>query len=653
MVYFASSILDRFREVVEREEDKTVLQLQTEIFRGLLRGDRPVFNLAMPRIGELVPLGFDYERERMDRPSTRPDNFLDAIRRISDEDLGIAPRPSRELPRPDTAPQPSADEGGGLFGGIRGLAGDIGGFLGGAAQASLDAPLDSSFPGMAGLTALFRGAQITQAVTRGETDRLLEPLTLKTMAQTAIEPSLPEPVFEQIERIPIAGRPLADEARFLTSPAGVVTTAAAPGLTALGAAGGVAAGTAGEGAEALGAPGPIGEIAQVAGNILTPGAGVVRAPKAVTGALSRRAGDVAVGQGDTVLGSIARTFADPAAQRVQARPLAGAAEDVNEARDRLIAALKQSKRLGPEQEDITHAARQAQAARLRGALGKTPPGEARIRAGLGALKGELPKVEFEAPVMKAGDDFTLYGAIDEHFAPQRQFRAFDENNTAIALQKVTVGGMPSPSEIALLEEVFGPKLGMALFGKRPRGAQFLDEVQAAINIPRTLLASFDQSMPLRQAVLVTLNPRRWRITAPALRDQMRAFANEKVAVQLDDVMRQTPEFHRMQGDGVNFVSFRGTAPAGERVEAFMTAGERTFIGRWLRRLLPPVKWSERAAATYQNQVMYKQGNQFYRLLDQAAGGKMPKDQAQQLGELINVLNGRASAGPLEKYAPLL
>ena len=109
MVYFASSVLDRFREVVEREEDKTVLQLQTEIFRGLLRGDRPVFNLAMPRIGELVPLGFDYERERMDRPSTRPDNFLDAIRRISDEDLGVAPRPG-------TAPRPPPAEAGGRSG---------------------------------------------------------------------------------------------------------------------------------------------------------------------------------------------------------------------------------------------------------------------------------------------------------------------------------------------------------------------------------------------------------------------------------------------------------------------------------------------------------------------------------------------------------
>ncbi|MCH8162067.1 MAG: hypothetical protein IIB88_09260 [Chloroflexi bacterium] len=278
MVYFASSILDRFREVVEREKDKTVLLLQTQIFRGFLRGDRPVFNLGGPRIGELVPLGFDYERERMDRPSTRPDNFLDAIRRIPDEALGIAPR-TLSGPQPPAFTDEQRGGLGGLLRGGLGLAGDIGGFLGGAAKASLDAPLDSSLPSGAGLTALFRGAQITQAVTRGETDRLLEPLTLKTMAQTAIEPSLPEPVFEQIERIPIAGRPLADELRFLTSPAGVTTAAVTPGFTALGALGGVVAGTAGEGAEALGAPGPIGEIAQVAGNILAPGAGLVKAPR--------------------------------------------------------------------------------------------------------------------------------------------------------------------------------------------------------------------------------------------------------------------------------------------------------------------------------------------------------------------------------------
>ena len=234
MAVYARSILDRFREEVEREKDKTVLQLQTQIFRGFLSGDRPVSNLGGPRIGELVPLGFDYERERMDRPSTRPDNFLDAIRRIPDEDLGIAPRPSRELPRPDTAPQPSADEGGGLFGGLGGLAGDIGGFLGG-----LPIP----------------GGPIT--ITGGGMGGSPRAVKVRDFPQAATTPMLPESALEQIGRVPIFGTALEREAEVLSTPLGISLGTAFPAVTAAAAAGGVAAGTAGEGLEALGAAGPL------------------------------------------------------------------------------------------------------------------------------------------------------------------------------------------------------------------------------------------------------------------------------------------------------------------------------------------------------------------------------------------------------------
>lgn len=78
---------------------------------------------------------------------------------------------------------------------------------------------------------------------------------------------LPEPVLAAIEQVPYAGGPVRREVEFFTSPGGILTGLAMPGISAQAAAGGIAAGTA---AEVAGASENVVLGAQVAGNILTP-----------------------------------------------------------------------------------------------------------------------------------------------------------------------------------------------------------------------------------------------------------------------------------------------------------------------------------------------------------------------------------------------
>jgi hypothetical protein len=85
-----------------------------------------------------------------------------------------------------------------------------------------------------------------------------------------------------LENIPVVGPAVAREAEFFSSPAGLAATLAWPALILKGAVGGIALAS---GARAAGAPEEVQIGAQVAGNILTPGAGVVPNLSKITGGL--------------------------------------------------------------------------------------------------------------------------------------------------------------------------------------------------------------------------------------------------------------------------------------------------------------------------------------------------------------------------------
>jgi len=130
-------------------------------------------------------------------------------------------------------------------------------------------------------------------------------------------------------------------------------------------------------------------------------------------------------------------------------------------------------------------------------------GEAGFKAELGALKGELPKVDFSGIRNKL-----TQREIDSLFqmVTDSEMLGFWETiSTRGALAKMFMqegGVVPTKGELSLLNKVFGNKFVETLMEKRDAMTKFMEATGNILNIPRSLMSSFDLSAPLRQGVFL-------------------------------------------------------------------------------------------------------------------------------------------------------
>ena len=167
----------------------------------------------------------------------------------------------------------------------------------------------------------------------------------------------------------------------------------------------------------------------------------------------------------------------------------------------IMQALKEAKPIRAEQEklySIERGKRVAEVARI----GKEIPGEAGYYAQLGALKGELPKVEFEGIKGKITqpDVESLFNTV--------------ENSHLLPLEKVTTKGglvkllgakggqVPTEGELKLLSEVFPPEFIQTVLSKQPIMQRLFRVGEEVLNVPRAIMASTDLSFGFRQGLFV-------------------------------------------------------------------------------------------------------------------------------------------------------
>ena len=111
----------------------------------------------------------------------------------------------------------------------------------------------------------------------------------------------------------------------------------------------------------------------------------------------------------------------------------------------------------------------------------------------------MPTAQFTPPCEGLSpEDF---GPLFEKIRPADN-RFFQRLEAADALEKVLLGQLPTRSEIANLEGVFGTDLGKAALKHRPFSEKAFEATVDALNIPRTLMTSWDASAPLRQGVVL-------------------------------------------------------------------------------------------------------------------------------------------------------
>lgn len=233
---------------------------------------------------------------------------------------------------------------------------------------------------------------------------------------------------------------------------------------------------------------------------------------------------------------------------------------------KLIGALKEAKDVRGKQETLHAQGRSRQFARMKAAQGRTS-GEKGFYAELGALKGELPKVEFEAIRGKVGQhdidalfnmvkDSPKIGEWEKLTARQGLSKMFGEEG----------GRVPTEGELALLSEVFGEEFTKAVLERRPLFQKLLEAGHQLANIPRSLMASLDLSAPFRQGIFLIGKPKRF---GPAFRDMFGAFANPKAYQNIQDAIIAHPDYQIARDSKLALTDL--DVLLGNREEGFMSS----------------------------------------------------------------------------------
>jgi len=200
---------------------------------------------------------------------------------------------------------------------------------------------------------------------------------------------------------------------------------------------------------------------------------------------------------------------------------------------------------------------------------------------------------------------------------------------------------PTLSQLKAFREAYGAEFAESILKatKDPKWGTFAD----IMNLPRALLASGDMSAPFRQGVVLSFrDPKNF---FRAMKSQFRvALGGDKALKQLDDVIRDRPNFEAGQHYGLKQFDLPGTIGA-----KYRPGRPETFISR-LSEKIPFVKWAERNYIGFLNDLRSRHWEKLYPVLNQA---KQSEDDLFKLAQFLNDATGWGNLGRATEYAPLL
>ena len=276
--------------------------------------------------------------------------------------------------------------------------------------------------------------------------------------------------------------------------------------------------------------------------------------------------------------------------------------------------------------------RKRQAARLQ-ALRELPPTPETGRAIALARKGGA-----DIPTVPADEIATLrpetFGELDEILKTStltvNEWANARESLESLIFGRLEnpIGTLPIKRDLIRMGRVFGPDFQEVVSSiiAKPRGR--LETFIDVANVPRAIMASWDFSATLRQGMILGIM--RPNQVPRAFFKSLKAFASEKLGLEMDDLMRADPDFVRAVTKQVDFTDFR--------VGAKIAAREESFASSYVQRI-PGVRPSERAYITYLNQMRlgaFKSAAPVWEAL-----GASDAD-LNGLGQFINAASGRGN-----------
>lgn len=319
-------------------------------------------------------------------------------------------------------------------------------------------------------------------------------------------------------------------------------------------------------------------------------------------------------------------------RRIEPPPL-----DILSPQDKLLQAMNEAKPLRGRQERIYTSQRAERIAKVRGLEGK---GEEGFKKQLGALKGEMPKVEFESirTKLEQPDIDELFNNIDS----SRNLTSFEKINAKTGLSKLLGeygGHVPQDNELAKLQRVFGPEMVSAIRQHMSTVDRARGLVSESVNFPKSLLASIDVSAPFRQGFGLVQRKEFWT----SFDDMFKSLGSEDAFRGIQNSIREKPLFELGQESGLALTDL---THLGAREEQFMSefAERIPVIGK-------AVRASNRAYVGFLNKL---RSDTFDSLIKSAtdAGLKPESDLmlSKEIARYINNTTGRGSLGALEKNA---
>lgn len=321
---------------------------------------------------------------------------------------------------------------------------------------------------------------------------------------------------------------------------------------------------------------------------------------------------------------------------------------------KVVAAIRGAKRLGPESRSVISRTRTARFAAGMQAAERAPL-LSRSQAFFRRQAGDIPRPDI-SPLQVDFAPGEWEGLIDRiHNSGRLRAGTFDPFVADEAFKKLfsPIGGtLPEPRELELLERVFGSEFVKAILSQRSLGDKAWDNFLSLWNLPRALMATGDLSATLRQAA--PLAPDNKRAYIRAFREQVKAFFSEASAKEVNDVIESHPNFSKYtRRPGVkdprksirlDLTSFSTGTSFAQREEVFMS--------KWAGNI-PLVRNAERAYVTMLNKLRFDVMDDMVRQAESGLGRALNEEELDHIASFINWATGRGPLGKAEAFAPLL
>ena len=195
------------------------------------------------------------------------------------------------------------------------------------------------------------------------------------------------------------------------------------------------------------------------------------------------------------------------------------------------------------------------------------------------------------------------------------------------------GRVPARNQLAILQSVFGPKFVETLLNARPAFAKAADLGVELVNAQRSLVTTYDASIPFRQGIFFIGRPKQF---VPAFAQMFRFMFSPKIFEESSKEIASRPTFPLMQQGGVAFTSIGG----------LLEKREEDFIGSNLAEKIPiigaGVRASNRAAVGFLNKIRADVFDDIAKHWGRVGGDIADPVFTKELADLVNRGTGRGT-----------